>query len=575
MDDERDLRTGRARSIANHGGAIRTELALVAVIIGTLAATCNLLLAIHRHADITTQPPDPTSTIAMQPPPPVSSEAGNRPSSSANPIHPKPPVVHKPPQPLEVLPPPEDPTKKVLAGLAKATVVEVEAAQQADRRASALSTARAASEAESQRWKRREMLVRQQISGLTARADQLENAASLLDAERDVLAKERDALKAAIAKAEQRSGYSVLPYKGPNGTWRRPIVLDCTSGGVKLQPKGLTFTAMDLSPLINPRSSPLVRAVAHEMLEIRASGTPDGADAVPYLVFLVRPGGIRHYYEARTCLEPLGIAFGYELIEQDLVVDIPDFNNLATWDGSVPLDLPLEPAPGPKVNVAMNSPSEPGTGRSTVARGDRPASNGWPESSNRGGQQSGGEPGNGGTDAPGDFVWPSRGARNAANDGRSSVPGGFGGSGGQADGSRGGLFAPNSGAIGNGSGASDGSNGPSGSQTPSAGGAALVSPGTREGEAPSEPGPAPSSVGAFPAGITRGSSGSGLYPGGGAGSSYARGSRLSSSPSTGGARGVGLGGGQWNRVEPGGDGLGGRSKPLALGETAGHIGFRR
>ena len=122
-------------------------------------------------------------------------------------------------------------------------------------------------------------------------------------------------------------------------------MLECTAGSVKLQPKGATFTAMDLSPLINPRSSPLVRAVAHEMLHIQAADTPDGAAAVPYLVFLVRPSGIRPYYEARTCLEPLGIAFGYELIEQDLVVDIPDFDNLATWDGSVPLDLPLEPAP--------------------------------------------------------------------------------------------------------------------------------------------------------------------------------------------------------------------------------------
>ena len=289
----------------------------------------------------------------------------------------------------------------MLAGLTKATGLEVEAAQQADRRASALEAAREASEAESRRWKRREMLVRQQIDGLTARADQLESAASLLDAERDVLAKERDALKAALTKAGQRSGYSVLPYKGPNGTWRRPIVLECTSGGVKLQPKGLTFTAMDLSPLINPRSSPLIRAIAHEMLQIRASDTPDGAAAVPYLVFLVRPGGIRLYYEARTCLEPLGIAFGYELIEQDLVVDIPDLNNLATWDGSVPLDLPLEPAPRPKVNVAMNSPSEPGNGTSTGARGDRPASNGWPESPGPGGQQSAGDPGNGGTDDAG------------------------------------------------------------------------------------------------------------------------------------------------------------------------------
>ncbi len=517
MDDERDSRTGRSKSIVHRGGAIRSEFALLALIIGTLAATCNLLLAIHRHADTTPRSPDPQATVAQQGSLDPASVPENRPSSPVKPVSPKPAIVQQPPQPVEVLPPPEDPTKKVLAGLARATGLEVEAAQQADRRASALEAAREASEAESRRWKRREMLVRQQINGLTARADQLESAASLLDAERDVLAKERDALKAALTKAGRRSGYSVLPYKGPNGTWRRPIVLECTSGGVKLQPKGPTFTAMDLSPLINPRSSPLIRAIAHEMLQIRASDTPDGAAAVPYLVFLVRPGGIRLYYEARSCLEPLGIAFGYELIEQDLVVDIPDFNNLATWDGSVPLDLPLEPAPRPKVDVAMNSPSEPGNGTSTGARGDRPASTGWPESPGPGGQQSAGDPGSGGAATPEDFVWPSRGGQNAANDGRRSLPSGSGGSGGRGDGGGGGLMTPGSGAVRNGSAASDGSNGSLDSQTPSPGGSVLLSPRTREGgEAPSEPGQGSASGRAFGDGDARGSSGSGNYPGGGA-----------------------------------------------------------
>ena len=528
MDDERDATTGKSRPIVHRRGAIRTELALLALIIGTLAATCNLLVAIQRHADTTPRPPDPPATVALTP------QSPDRPSSPVTPVSPKPAIVQQPPPPVEVLPPPEDPTKKVLAGLTKATGLEVEAAQQADRRASALEAARAASEAESRRWKRREMLVRQQISGLTARADQLESAASLLDAERDVLAKERDALKAALAKAGRRSGYSVLPYKGPNGTWRRPIVLECTSGGVKIQPKGLTFTGMDLSPLINPRSSPLIMAIAHEMLQIRASDTPDGAAAVPYLVFLVRPGGIRLYYQARTCLEPLGIAFGYELIEQDLAVDIPDLNNLATWDGSVPLDLPLEPAPRPKVNVALNASSEPGNGTSTGARTDRPASNGWPVSPGSGGPQSAASPGNGGTDTPEDFVWPSRGGHNAANDGRGSLPSGSGESGGYSAGG-GGLMTPGSGAVRNGSSASETSNGSFGSPKVSPGGSVLLSPGAREGEAPSEPGQTSASGAAFGDRSRRGSSGSGLYPGGGTGSSLSPGGGRSNGSPGGGA----------------------------------------
>ena len=155
-----------------------------------------------------------------------------------------------------------------------------------------------------------------------------------------------DATKAALAKASTRAGFAVLPYKGPNGTWRRPIVIECTAGGAKLQPRGPSFTGIELSPRIHPRSSDFVKAIARELFHIRSADTPDGTPAVPYIVFLVRPDGIGAYYLARTSLEPLGIAFGYELIEQKLAVNIPDYDDLTTWDGTMPLDMPLEPAPG-------------------------------------------------------------------------------------------------------------------------------------------------------------------------------------------------------------------------------------
>ena len=313
-----------------------------------------------------------------------------------------------------------------MATLAKATTKEIEAGGQADRRSLALQAACESAVADSQRWKRREMLVRQQIAGLTERAAQLENAAESLDAERDVLARERDALKAALTKLSRRSGYAILPYKGPTGTWQRPIVLECTAGGVKLQPQGRTFAGLELSSLIHPRSSPFVRAIARELLHIRTADTPDGAPAVPYLVFLVRPDGIRAYYEARTCLEPLGIAFGYELIEQDLVVDIPNLDDLTTWDGSVPLEMPLEPAPRSKTNVAMISSADKGGSDSTPSSADRPRGDqglpsGWPERPIRRGRQDGWGTGNSASSNPEDFVWPGRG-RSTADDG----PGGAG-----------------------------------------------------------------------------------------------------------------------------------------------------
>ena len=159
------------------------------------------------------------------------------------------------------------------------------------------------------------MLVKQQVSALAERARKIDKQIDTLAAERDVLARERNALKAAVARNQQgRGSYAVLPYKGPNGSWRRPIVLECANGTVTLRPKGPTFTMLDLSSLINPRSSPVILAVARELLRVQMSESPDGAPVVPYFVFLVRPDGIRPYYELRARLEPLGIAFGYELI---------------------------------------------------------------------------------------------------------------------------------------------------------------------------------------------------------------------------------------------------------------------
>ena len=118
------------------------------------------------------------------------------------------------PKPAELSPPPEDPTEKALARLSKATASEVEA-DKADRRAAALDTPvggrgrvaamEAAGDAGSS-----------QIAGLTSpRRPTRKRGHGALDAERDVLAKERDALKAALFKASQRSGFAVCRTRGP------------------------------------------------------------------------------------------------------------------------------------------------------------------------------------------------------------------------------------------------------------------------------------------------------------------------------------------------------------------------
>ena len=329
-------------------GIVWAERTLVILIMASLAGTVNLVVTVHRRAATREVAGGPVPAPMPQPPPPAvltppPTVAPGR--STSPPLK----VAAKPTAAVPTAIPPlraEDPTKKALSALEIATGREIDAAKQADRRAKSLEMARQSAVAESERWRRREMLVKQQIASLSERPRKIDRDVDTLAAERDVLAHERDALKAAIAKDQGKGSHAVLPYKGPNGTWRRPIVLECTNGTVTLRPNGPTFTMLDLSSMINPRSSPVILAIARELLRVQMSESPDGAPIVPYFVFLVRPDGIRPYYEARARLEPLGIAFGYELIEQDLKVDVPDFDNVATWDGTIPLEEPLLSSPG-------------------------------------------------------------------------------------------------------------------------------------------------------------------------------------------------------------------------------------
>jgi hypothetical protein len=397
-------------------GTLWTERALVLLVVASLAGTVNLVITVHRREAAKRALSESISSVSPRPAPPV------EPAPLVADIAPIPPRILPPGSPKPPAPPAEDPTNKALAELSTATSHELEEARKADRRADSLEQARQTAVAESQRWRRREMLVKQQLTALAQKAHKIDREIDVLAAERDVLARERDSLKAALAKDPQNGSYAVLPYKGQNGTWRRPIVLECTNGTVTLRPKGPTFSMLDLSAMINPRSSPVVLAIARELLRVQMSESPDGAPVVPYFVFLVRPDGIRPYYEARARLEPLGIAFGYELIEQDLKVDVPDFDNLAAWDGTIPLEEPLMSAPGaPDAEAAESGEglgwpaarpggSENRGGRSSDLAGSRGAgageSNG--DGEGRGSQENTRGAGlDGQSESPDAFVWPS------------------------------------------------------------------------------------------------------------------------------------------------------------------------
>ncbi len=311
---------------------IGTELLVVILVPACLAGSLALILATHRRA--------------------ASKASAARMVTASVPIAPpvvriEPPKLPEPPPPPPVrVTPAVDPTKEILARLALAEHEQKAEARRADRRAEAREVARREAAARSQSWKRRVMAVRGQVDALSDRAEALEKAADALALQRDALARERDASKAALAKARTRSSYAILPHKGPNGTWRRPIVVECRDGTATLQPDGPSVSLLELSPLFGARSNPLISAVARELVRSQAKPSPDGAPAVPYIYFVVRPDGIRPYYEARARLEPLGIAFGYELVEQTWEIDYPGSENSGEPNGGP------GPTPGSGTRVA-------------------------------------------------------------------------------------------------------------------------------------------------------------------------------------------------------------------------------
>ena len=112
----------------------------------------------------------------------------------------------------------------------------------------------------------------------------------------------------------QRS-YAIVPYRGPNGTFRRPIYIECRADSVVLQPEGIVLRADDfLTP--DHRDNPMemgVRTVRDYFVGTRQLQR----DTEPYPLFLVRPSGIYAYEAALRSIGSWKGDFGYELIEED------------------------------------------------------------------------------------------------------------------------------------------------------------------------------------------------------------------------------------------------------------------
>ncbi len=113
--------------------------------------------------------------------------------------------------------------------------------------------------------------------------------------------------------------YSIVPHRSIHGTDRRPIYLECLENEIVFQPAGIAVPAAELEPPILP-GNPLdvaLHAVRSYWLNLKLAG----AEGSPYPLLVVRPGGARTYALARRAMQNWDDEFGYELIEQEKLLD--------------------------------------------------------------------------------------------------------------------------------------------------------------------------------------------------------------------------------------------------------------
>ena len=116
----------------------------------------------------------------------------------------------------------------------------------------------------------------------------------------------------------------MVPYEGPNGTFRRPIYVECVENEVILQPEGVRISRDDLRPPYGP-GNPLAAALALRRDHFVRLHPNEGQsrDTEPYPLLLVRPDGLLMYDRARKAIEAGDFDFGFELVEADWKLKYP------------------------------------------------------------------------------------------------------------------------------------------------------------------------------------------------------------------------------------------------------------
>jgi len=147
-------------------------------------------------------------------------------------------------------------------------------------------------------------------------AEELENLRNAIDSAKNDLEQTKKDLTNLDPK------YVLIPYKGPNGTDRRPIYIECLADRVVLQPENVPLISEDFTEPLT-LENPLARALRAKREFLQDNGLI-GADSEPYPLLVVRPGAASTYAAARAAMKAWESEFGYELVEAEVDLDYQD-----------------------------------------------------------------------------------------------------------------------------------------------------------------------------------------------------------------------------------------------------------
>jgi len=145
------------------------------------------------------------------------------------------------------------------------------------------------------------------------------NRAQLTKLTADLLLMEKALADLKALRQRQQQTFSLVPYKGKHGENRRPIYVECYRRGVLFHPERLALEGFALTPLA-------IRKELDSRLARQRATLPPGQDPdkSAYILLLLRPSGIEHYYKFLNSLAGLKIDFGYELVDEEWVLDFSE-----------------------------------------------------------------------------------------------------------------------------------------------------------------------------------------------------------------------------------------------------------